>query len=397
MSIYIGLRRRILPLILCAAALLTGCGINSGPEQNTEDEKTFVPDSVQLSTAFSAAVVPVIDDSDEVSRLYELYGSAVMTEKAETPDGVHSYDLVFRDSSDGKTVSWTVCRDGSCRWGDDESFYTLDNGLDIYRQLDSVFDARADVESLARELYGLKAPYIGDSTACGSILSRLGIERAAGPYSIELKTDSEPYGIIVHLDTFAMPQSDLDSFMGSRGYLFLALVDNAAYFAWDCPGPSGLHRSSVYAAARDIKQYSESPERFYDLCMVAESLSQSEIHPADVAISSSEPGGYTMYGAPADTVDKLWAMVSAMVTSPAEAAPENESSLNLMFYDSRGELIKVYTVSDGYCRIDGSKDYLSVANGSFDLSRVKAVYEQSRQSADYEDGYYISSSVFSRS
>ena len=81
----------------------------------------------------------------------------------------------------------------------------------------------------ADELYDLKTPYIGDVTACGTILNALNAQKIIGPYTVELHTAEEPYGITLHAE--GTPGSDLtsDSFTALSS-LFYALVDNAETF-----------------------------------------------------------------------------------------------------------------------------------------------------------------------
>lgn len=383
--------------ILCTVLLLASCGLpEEAAETVKENELTFSPSSVQISTEFSSIIAAPTQDSDTVSRLYELYCNAVLTEKAESVDSIWSLEVCFFDDSSNSFQSWTVCRDGSCSWGSEDEYYTLENGVKIYDKLKSIYDELSDVESFAQRLYELKSPYIGDASTNGAILQELAVEDLVGTYSIELKTDSEPYGLMLHLseEHRELPTSDLDKLMGSFGYIYLSLVDNASYFTWDYNTASGLHRSGVYSSTHDIKQYSESYEKFYDLCKVVDSLAQSEVCPADVAISSSDVSSYVMYGAPADTVDKLWESAQSMMLEAITEQPENEAAINLMFYDSKGELIKVYSISSQHCRIDGGNQYYRINNGSMSVAKVKAIYDASQSSREYENGVYLQSEVF---
>lgn len=101
----------------------------------------------------------------------------------------------------------------------------------------------------AETLYALRTEYIGDNAAVGAILDALGF-RAAGAagdgqaytYSFEVETASEPYGVVVRY-TFAgaVPQrtAEWNREMARRGYLALALIDNAEWLRWEDVGAEG--------------------------------------------------------------------------------------------------------------------------------------------------------------
>ena len=101
----------------------------------------------------------------------------------------------------------------------------------------------------AETLYALRTEYIGDNAAVGAILDALGF-RAAGAagdgqaytYSFEVETASEPYGVVVRY-TFAgaVPQrsAEWNRQMAQRGYIALALIDNAEWLRWEDIGAEG--------------------------------------------------------------------------------------------------------------------------------------------------------------
>ena len=101
----------------------------------------------------------------------------------------------------------------------------------------------------AETLYALRTEYIGDNAAVGAILDALGF-RAAGAagdgqaytYSFEVETASEPYGVVVrYAFTGALPQrtAEWNRQMAQRGYLALALIDNAEWLRWEDVGAEG--------------------------------------------------------------------------------------------------------------------------------------------------------------
>ena len=101
----------------------------------------------------------------------------------------------------------------------------------------------------AEKLYALRTEYIGDNATVGAILDALGF-RAAGAagdgqaytYSFEVETASEPYGVVVrYAFAGALPQrtAEWNREMARRGYLALALIDNAEWLRWEDVGAEG--------------------------------------------------------------------------------------------------------------------------------------------------------------
>ena len=99
------------------------------------------------------------------------------------------------------------------------------------------------------KLYALRTEYIGDNAAVGAILDALGF-RAAGAagdgqaytYSFEVETASEPYGVVVrYAFAGALPQrsAEWNRQMAQRGYIALALIDNAEWLRWEDIGAEG--------------------------------------------------------------------------------------------------------------------------------------------------------------
>ena len=101
----------------------------------------------------------------------------------------------------------------------------------------------------AETLYALRTEYIGDNSAVSGILDALGF-RAAGAagdgqaytYSFEVETASEPYGVVVrYAFAGALPQrtAEWNRQMAQRGYIALALIDNAEWLRWEDIGAEG--------------------------------------------------------------------------------------------------------------------------------------------------------------
>lgn len=101
----------------------------------------------------------------------------------------------------------------------------------------------------AETLYALRTEYIGDNAAVSGILDALGF-RAAGAagdgqaytYSFEVETASEPYGVVVrYAFAGALPQrtAEWNRQIAMRGYIALALIDNAEWLRWEDVGAEG--------------------------------------------------------------------------------------------------------------------------------------------------------------
>lgn len=101
----------------------------------------------------------------------------------------------------------------------------------------------------AEKLFALRTEYVGDNAAASGILDALGF-RAAGAagdgqaytYAFEVETASEPYGVVVrYAFTGALPQrtAEWNRQMAQRGYLALALIDNAEWLRWEDVGAEG--------------------------------------------------------------------------------------------------------------------------------------------------------------
>lgn len=101
----------------------------------------------------------------------------------------------------------------------------------------------------AKKLYALRTEYIGDNAAVGAILDALGLPEMGGTanndtyaYSIRLDTNREPMGVTVCY-AFAgdVPErsAEWNRQMAQRGYIALALIDNAEWLRWEDIGAEG--------------------------------------------------------------------------------------------------------------------------------------------------------------
>lgn len=256
----------------------------------------------------------------------------------------------------------------------------------ITEQTGEIPDADFDPEVMAEALYVLKTDYIGDASACGSILQALGMESLGG-YTMALQTEKEPYGITVHLTPDeSLAEADIDAYMSRCGYLFLALVDNAERFAWDYETADGTHSRHVDDSFQ-VKPYAQSEESFRELCQVVELLARAEHWPADVLISSGSDD-YVMRGADDATISALWAGVKSLDLERSGDDIAQDDALNLLFYDEDGQLLSAWSFYGDYCRTEGGAQLYKVSSDRFSYRNVRWVYEFSRISEDYAEGVY---------
>lgn len=101
----------------------------------------------------------------------------------------------------------------------------------------------------AKKLYALRTEYVGDNAAVSGILDALGMPEMGDTadsdtyaYSIRLDTNREPMGVTVCY-AFAgdVPErtAEWNREMARRGYLALALIDNAEWLRWEDIGAEG--------------------------------------------------------------------------------------------------------------------------------------------------------------
>ena len=99
----------------------------------------------------------------------------------------------------------------------------------------------------AEKLFALRTEYVGDNAAVSGILDALGFRELGSSgadygYAVHLSTDKEPMGITV-LYTYegAVPRKSEERYrqIAMRGYIALALIDNAEWFSWQEHGVDG--------------------------------------------------------------------------------------------------------------------------------------------------------------
>ena len=112
----------------------------------------------------------------------------------------------------------------------------------------------------AEKLFALRTPYVDNNSAVGAILDALGFRELGSSgadygYAVHLSTDKEPMGITV-LYTYegALPQRSEERYrqIAMRGYIALALIDNAEWFSWQEHGADGTSNKADSTASDSL-------------------------------------------------------------------------------------------------------------------------------------------------
>ena len=112
----------------------------------------------------------------------------------------------------------------------------------------------------AENLFALRTPYVDNNSAVGAILDALGFRELGSSgadygYAVHLSTDREPMGITV-LYTYegAVPRKSEERYrqIAMRGYIALALIDNAEWFSWQEHGADGTSNKADSTASDSL-------------------------------------------------------------------------------------------------------------------------------------------------
>ena len=112
----------------------------------------------------------------------------------------------------------------------------------------------------AEKLFALRTEYVGDNAAVSGILDALGFRELGSSgadygYAVHLSTDKEPMGITV-LYTYegAVPRKSEERYrqIAMRGYIALALIDNAEWFSWQEHGADGTSNKADSTAGDSL-------------------------------------------------------------------------------------------------------------------------------------------------
>jgi hypothetical protein len=109
----------------------------------------------------------------------------------------------------------------------------------------------------ASNLYEARTPYLGNASAVVNLIDRTGLPRF-GPYTIELQTKEEPFGLRIFFE------ASLETFgQQDRAYaiILLGLIENLSYV--EIIGSDGTQSITIQEASEelgyDVKEFGQSP------------------------------------------------------------------------------------------------------------------------------------------
>lgn len=88
-----------------------------------------------------------------------------------------------------------------------------------------------------KELYALKNPYIGDAVGDGKLIRALAVAPKLAR-TMELKTEKEPYTLILHFEDGPENEADFYHSMIQKATVLLMLIENASSIEWTYPAES---------------------------------------------------------------------------------------------------------------------------------------------------------------
>ena len=141
-----------------------------------------------------------------------------------TPTG-DIYQLRYNE--EGSFLLWHTTVDGDCH---QRRLNFRDQGIVSWQA-----DAAAYLSAgRADDLYQLRTPYVGNNVAVANVVGSFQLNEVLGPYTIELQTSQEPYGIILHLEQ-DLTSETARRYLEEMSSLILALIDNAGYVSYTTP------------------------------------------------------------------------------------------------------------------------------------------------------------------
>lgn len=258
----------------------------------------------------------------------------------------------------------------------------------------------------AEELFAMKTPYVGNPSAVGELINALGIPEVVGDYgyTMELQTDTEPYGITLHFENYPMlnhQREDFTRYIGAAGECLLELVDNAKVFSWTYDSPWGstggttepdksqsafqLRYDRMQEAARDFLAV-----QALDTLRTTEVLYVSEDHPFDLW---SYSGTFTLQ-------PKVFTATWTSLLS--SAWPETETLENYRYDDHlSAEILETYYPNADSLQLDrysmlGTHCYsIYDANNQDTGYRIFELIPINQDGVTIEPDYYVAHMTFS--
>lgn len=176
----------------------------------------------------------------------------------------------------------------SCDYFQDEDtkyYFLSDNaGVILVRMVFSekdVYEIKEEYRTPTniKDLYNAKNLYIGNHVADGQILRILEVP-IWGEWQTELQTSEEPYGIIIHFESYPENAEWFDKEMLRDAAMFLTVTENAGFFEWTYPSGDELEVEERRYYVEDIEQmlgienlksFAESEDSLQELAVLVES------------------------------------------------------------------------------------------------------------------------------
>ena len=189
---------------------------------------TDLPLLVPLSNELAREVTDLINQAEQgeettVSDAEDLPDKTIVFS---TPNG----DIYQLRNESGSFSLWRNTIDGDCHR---RTLTFQDQRIETW-----LADAAAYVSvGRADDLYQLRTPYVGNNVAVANVVGSFQLNEVLGPYTIELQTSQEPYGVILHLDQ-DLTSETARRYLREMSFLILELLDNAGSVSYTPSEPT---------------------------------------------------------------------------------------------------------------------------------------------------------------
>lgn len=270
-------------------------------------------------------------------------------------------------------------------------------------------DIASGVSDLAKQLYAVKNPYIGNASANGKLLFTLGVGDALGNFTLELETSKQPYILRLNFNDEVYDRDTFDHKMAAYATFLLALIENADEIQWSYPynEAGDDQRITVYWDAQnlhplgieDIKTYGESAAKVQELIDTIDTSSldmnlASAANVTDIEDGSPEDGNLLIMN---DIIKlKDWGKLSLddwkAYTNAVVEEDSDESALNsyVIFELSYGN--DIYKLQVSYMKADQQIDIIYLTRQS-DMETVLLYSSDSKYSVTTDIEGYLTTKV----
>ena len=213
---------------------------------------TDLPVMIPLSDELAQEVTDLIDQAEqgEETTVPDAEDLPDKTIVFSTPNG----DIYQLRNESGSFSLWRNTIDGDCHR---RTLTFQEQRIETW-----LADAAAYVSvGRADDLYQLRTPYIGNNVAVANVVGSFQLNEVLGPYTIELQTSQEPYGIILHLEQ-DLSSGITERYLKEVSSLILALIDNAGYVAYTTPSEPTPQDTGAITKEADPKMNQPDLEAF---------------------------------------------------------------------------------------------------------------------------------------